>query len=78
MDNWCKNRVSTACYGSYELALFTRRLSAISEENVAASEETAASTAELNERVKQIIREAVRLKKLSVELKKQIGIFQMT
>ena len=54
------------------------QLSAISEENAAASKEIAASTAELNERVKQIIREAVRLKKLSIELKKQIGIFQMT
>lgn len=52
-------------------------LSAISEENAAASEETASSTAQLNERVKQITREAAVLKELAVDLEKQIGIFRV-
>lgn len=51
-------------------------LSAISQENAAASEETASSTAQLNERVKQITREASVLKELAVDLEKQIGIFR--
>lgn len=52
-------------------------LSAISEENAAASEETASSTAQLNERVKQITKEAAVLKELAVDLEKQIGIFHL-
>ena len=52
-------------------------LSAISEENAAASEETASSTAQLNERVKQITSEAVVLNELAVDLEKQIGIFRV-
>lgn len=51
-------------------------LSAISEENAAASSETASSTAQLNERVKQITQEAAILKELSVELKGKMGIFR--
>lgn len=51
-------------------------LSAISEENAAASEETASSTAQLNERVKQMTKQAAVLKELSAELEGQIGIFQ--
>lgn len=52
-------------------------LSAISEENAAASEETASSTAQLNERVKQITKEAVVLKELAGDLEGRIGIFKM-
>lgn len=52
-------------------------LSAISEENAAASEETASSTAQLNERVKQITKEAAVLRKLAVDLDGQIGFFQV-
>lgn len=52
-------------------------LSAISEENAAASEETASSTAQLNERVKQITKQAAVLKELAVDLESRIGIFQM-
>lgn len=52
-------------------------LSAISEENAAASEETASSTAQLNERVKQITKEAAVLKELAVDLEEQIGRFKM-
>lgn len=51
-------------------------LSAISEENAAASEETASSTAQLNERVKQMTKQAAVLKELSADLEGQIGIFQ--
>lgn len=52
-------------------------LSAISEENAAASSETASSTAQLNERVKQITQEAAILKELAVELKGKMGFFRM-
>lgn len=52
-------------------------LSAISEENAAASEETASSTAQLNERVKQMTKEASILKELAAELDGQVGIFKM-
>lgn len=52
-------------------------LSAISEQNAAASEETASSTAQLNERVKQITKEAAVLKELAVDLEGQIGRFRM-
>lgn len=52
-------------------------LSAISEENAAASEETASSTAQLNERVKQITKEAAVLRELAVDLDGQIGFFQV-
>lgn len=52
-------------------------LSAITEENAAASGETAASTAQLNERVKQMTKEAAVLKELAAELERQTGSFQM-
>lgn len=52
-------------------------LSAISEENAAASEETASSTARLGERVKQITSAAAALKELAVDLEGQIGMFRM-
>lgn len=52
-------------------------LSAISEENAAASEETASSTAWLNERVKQMTKEASILKDLAAHLDSQVGIFKM-
>lgn len=51
-------------------------LSAISEENAAASEETASSTTQLNERVKQMTQQAAVLKELSAGLEAQIGMFQ--
>ncbi|MDE7053123.1 MAG: HAMP domain-containing protein [Lachnospiraceae bacterium] len=52
-------------------------LSAISEENASASEETAFSTAKLNERVKQITEEVAVLKKLAADLEKQIQVFRV-
>ena len=52
-------------------------LSAISEENAAASEETASSTAQLNERVKQMTKEAAVLKELAADLESQVGMFKM-
>lgn len=52
-------------------------LSAISEENAAASGETAESTAKLNERVKQMTNQAAVLKGLAESLEEKIRIFQM-
>ena len=52
-------------------------LSAISQENAAASEETASSTVQLNERVKQITKEAAVLKELAADLEQQTGFFKM-
>lgn len=52
-------------------------LSAISEENASASEETADSTTKLNERVKQITEDVTVLKKLAADLKQQIQIFKV-
>lgn len=52
-------------------------LSAISEENAAASEDTASSTAQLNERVKQMSQEAAVLKELAEDLEGQVKIFRV-
>ncbi len=51
-------------------------LSSISEENAAASGETADSTAKLNERVKQMTGQAAVLKELAESLEAKIQIFQ--
>lgn len=52
-------------------------LSAISEENASASEQTAASTATLSERMKQISQEATVLKKIAADLEQQIQTFKV-
>ena len=52
-------------------------LSAISQENAAASEETASSAVQLNERVKQMTQEAAVLKELAAGLEQQTGFFRM-
>lgn len=61
-----------------QMANMIMSLSAISEENASASEETASSTAKLNERVKQITQEVAVLKKLAADLEQQIQIFKVT
>lgn len=61
-----------------QMANMIMSLSAISEENASASEQTASSTAELSERVKQITQEVTILKKLAADLEQQIQIFKVT
>ena len=73
-----RNRSGVLDTSRNEMMNMISSLSAISQENAAASEETASSTAQLNERVKQITKEAAVLKQLAAELEQQIGIFQMT
>lgn len=60
-----------------QMASMIMSLSAISEENASASEETASSTAKLNERVKKITQEASVLKKIAADLEQQIQIFKI-
>lgn len=60
-----------------QMANMIMSLSAISEENASASEETASSTAKLNERVKKITQEASVLKKIAADLEQQIKIFKI-
>ena len=60
-----------------QMANMIMSLSAISEENASASEETASSTAKLNERVKKITQEVTILKKIAADLEQQIQIFKI-
>ncbi len=60
-----------------QMANMIMSLSAISEENASASEETASSTAKLNERVKKITQEVTVLKKIAADLEQQIQIFKI-
>lgn len=60
-----------------QMASMIMSLSAISEENASASEETASSTAKLNERVKKITQEVTVLKKIAADLEQQIQIFKI-
>lgn len=60
-----------------QMASMIMSLSAISEENASASEETASSTAKLNERVKKITQEVIVLKKIAADLEQQIQIFKI-
>lgn len=60
-----------------QMAGMIMSLSAISEENASASEETASSTAKLNERVKKITQEVIVLKKIAADLEQQIQIFKI-
>lgn len=60
-----------------QMANMIMSLSAISEENASASEQTAASTATLSERMKQISQEATVLKKIAADLKQQIQTFKV-
>ncbi len=60
-----------------QMANMIMSLSTISEENASASEETASSTAKLNERVKKITQEVTVLKKIAADLEQQIQIFKI-
>lgn len=60
-----------------QMANMIMSLSAISEENASASEETASFTAKLNERVKKITQEVTILKKIAADLEQQIQIFKI-
>lgn len=60
-----------------QMANMIMSLSAISEENASASEQTAASTATLSERMKQISQEATVLKKIAADLEQQIQTFKV-
>ena len=60
-----------------QMANMIMSLSAISEENASASEETASSTAKLNERVKKSTQEVTILKKIAADLEQQIQIFKI-
>lgn len=60
-----------------QMANMIMSLSAISEENASASEETASFTAKLNERVKKITQEVTILKKIAADLEQQVQIFKI-
>ena len=60
-----------------QMANMIMSLSTISEENASASEETASSTAKLNERVKKNTQEVTVLKKIAADLEQQIQIFKI-
>ncbi len=72
-----RNKSKTLDQSRNQMETMIASLSAISEENASASEETAFSTAKLNERVKQITEEVAVLKKLAADLEQQIQVFRV-
>ena len=76
-DDDIRNKSKTLDQSRNQMETMIASLSAISEENASASEETAFSTAKLNERVKQITEEVAVLKKLAADLEQQIQVFRV-